>query len=546
MSTPVLNNALFYEDKFVKATSHLDSLHLRNMIGDVKPTDMGVVDLWAMMQKTSMPLYQMAKFGGKNIVTVDDPRGEWSWKTPLANDLPYIVANIEDDQSTTLGKMGTTFKIKLNERAFGHGDIITYDKMNGAELYITEEDILPQGDGYVYTVTLPEGGAADHLDPKFLAPGTKYFRVGSVRGEYGERFSDISVKTGYREYFNFVGNGKAQVHYTITDTADAMLKGALRADGTVPVMQIWRCRDNEILDPSVKTFNDLKNKLGKEGFAAAVQEGRLSTTYLTQLEAAHMNKITADIENQLMWGKGGVIKTDGADDVRLSVGLWKQLDNGYKRMYNKASFSLDMFESEIYNFYNGRVDLTNPDPTINVVVQTGRAGYKLASDAIMKKALNSTINSGLAVNADKSGLGVIKGTPMNLSYGMSFGAITFPLLANVSFVINPALDPIEANDVENPMIDGYRLSSYSFIVNDITDDNQDNIYLLKKKWDGEFRWWYQNGTGDYNGKNAGFASTGRFAGYSVFMEQAYPAIWVKDPTKILKIVMKNPITGGTL
>jgi hypothetical protein len=24
-----------------------------------------------------------------------------------------------------------------------------------------------------------------------------------------------------------------------------------------------------------------------------------------------------------------------------------------------------------------------------------------------------------------------------------------------------------------------------------------------------------------------------------------PAIWVKDPTKVLKIVMRNPITGGS-
>jgi len=24
-----------------------------------------------------------------------------------------------------------------------------------------------------------------------------------------------------------------------------------------------------------------------------------------------------------------------------------------------------------------------------------------------------------------------------------------------------------------------------------------------------------------------------------------PSIWVKDPTKVLKIVMRNPITGGS-
>jgi hypothetical protein len=29
------------------------------------------------------------------------------------------------------------------------------------------------------------------------------------------------------------------------------------------------------------------------------------------------------------------------------------------------------------------------------------------------------------------------------------------------------------------------------------------------------------------------------------MTQTMPAIWVEDPTKVLKIVMKNPVTGGS-
>ena len=49
---------------------------------------------------------------------------------------------------------GNTFRIKLSDREFGHGDIITYDKYNGAELYITDEDILPVGDGFIYTVQM--------------------------------------------------------------------------------------------------------------------------------------------------------------------------------------------------------------------------------------------------------------------------------------------------------------------------------------------------------------------------------------------------------
>ena len=30
-----------------------------------------------------------------------------------------------------------------------------------------------------------------------------------------------------------------------------------------------------------------------------------------------------------------------------------------------------------------------------------------------------------------------------------------------------------------------------------------------------------------------------------YMTQTMPAVWVKDPTKVLKIVMRNPVTGGS-
>jgi hypothetical protein len=96
------------------------------------------------------------------------------------------------------------------------------------------------------------------------------------------------------------------------------------------------------------------------------------------------------------------------------------------------------------------------------------------------------------------------------------------------------------------------LSSYSFIIYDFNyAQGSDNIKLLK--WapgkdvaTSDMRWFFQNGTFDYFGKKSGFASTGNFSGYKVFFEMNYPAIWVQDPTKVLKFVMKNPITGGSL
>jgi hypothetical protein len=235
---------------------------------------------------------------------------------------------------------------------------------------------------------------------------------------------------------------------------------------------------------------------------------------------------------------------DGTDDIRLSVGLWDQLDNSYRRIYNRSSFSLDLFKSEIFNFYNGKVDFKGPDPQRQIIVQTGMGGMKLVNAAILAEANGAGLVTN-AVEMSKSGIGAISGKAMDLDFGFAFTSYTIPFLANVKFVLNPAFDNVHTNDIENPVIDGFPLSSYNFIVFDITDNTNDNIYLLKNKWDNELKWWYQNGTMDYMGRTQGFQSSGQFNGYRVMMTQCMPAIWIKDPTKVLKIVMRNPITGGS-
>ena len=538
MATPVLNNGIFLRDNQYQTTSHVDSYHLSNLLKSAEPTDLGPVDLWAMAQKVEMPLYQMSSFGGKNVIMVDNNRGEYKWQIPVAQDLPYIVEDIEPGNSTK-GVDGTNFQIKLNKRAFGHGDIITYDKYNGLEMYITADDVVPVGDGFIYTVQLVNNDNAAYLNNQYLTIGTKIFRKGSARGEYGERFSDIgNVTSGFREFYNFVGGAEAHVHYSISSRADLMMKGGMKADGTVPVIEMWRNFDKG-LDPSITSLETMADKMGKDYVKKAYEGGQLTRSFLTTLEAAHLTKIANDIETYLMWGQGGRIKQDGPDDIRLSVGLWKQLDNSYKRIYNRGSFNLDLFKSEIFNFFNGRVEFKGPDPQRALIVQTGLGGMKLVNEAIKKEA----VNSGLVLNAHE--LGAVTGKGMDLNFGFAYTSYVIPFLANVKFVLNPAFDNVHTNDIENPIIDGFPLSSYNFIIFDITDNTNDNIYLLKLSWDNQLKWFYQNGTMDYMGRTQGFQSSGQFNGYRVFMTQTMPAIWVKDPTKVLKIVMRNPITGGS-
>lgn len=546
-NTPILNNGIFLRDTSFKADSHVDTQHLLNLIKPSGPKDLGVIDLWAQMQKVEMPLYQMSSFKGKNVMTTDDPQGRFTFKIPVAQDLPYIVDDIEPDQDK-LGVDGQTFRIKLkygshNGRPFGYGAIIRFSKYAGPEMVVVPEDIAkiePHGDGWAYTVQLVNNDNFRFLDKKYLRPGTKVFRGGSAKGEYGRSYDDLgTIASGYREYINYVGGAEATSHYSVTSRAALINQNGVASDGGLKVTEVWRSFDSNIAaDPSITNLDGIVNKMGSAYVKNAINNGSLVKGWLPAIEAAHIAKIGRDIETYLMWGTGGTIRS-GADNVRLSVGLWHQLDNQYRTVYNKSQFNLELFRSELFNFFNGKENFVGPDPKRKITVQTGMGGMKLVNQAIAKEAMAS----GLILNAKE--LGAVTNQGMNLKYGYSFTGFTIPFIADVEFVLNPAFDNVHDNDIDNPMVDGFRLSSYSFIIFDVTDNQEDNIFLLKNSlFDKGLIWFVEEGDMSYMARQLqGFKGNPRMSGYAVYMRQIMPAIWVKDPTKVLKLVMRNPITG---
>lgn len=539
MATPVLNNGIFFQDTSYELGSHIDYYHLGKMgiSAPEKVTKLGILDIWATTQKAEMPLYSMSSFGGKNTILVDGHYFEY--EVPVVGELPFIVEDISGVDKP--GIDGTPFKILLNYRAYGHGAILTYDKMNGKEFFVTDEPIRSRGDYAEYTVQMVLSGKSDDfVDKKFLRSSTKIFRVGSAKGDYGQKFDDVNYKgAGVRKFYNFVGLAEAHKTLSVSKWAD-MEK--VRSE----ILEIYNIAGANTESTNLKY---LANKFKSQAdFRDYMRKNVTGYRWLPKAEAMLITEIGRDVENYLMWGKGGRINGQGPDDIKLSVGLWKQLDNAQKVIYQKSNFTLKMFKNAIYNYFNGKVNFDRSDSGRNLVVQTGLAGMEMISNAVAKEVGGS----GLLLNATE--LKAVQGDPMNLTYGINWTGFNIPFLANVRFVVNPAFDNKVQNEIENPLIDGHPLSSYSFIIYDFNEgQGNDNIVLLKYAPGGDARasdlqWNYQQGTFPYLGLGAakGFASSGNFTGYKVNMMQLYPALFVKDPTKILKIVMKNPITGFSL
>ncbi|GIU70365.1 MAG: hypothetical protein KatS3mg002_1601 [Candidatus Woesearchaeota archaeon] len=539
MATPVLNNGIFLREAKLRIDKHIDDFHIASLMGDVGPTDIGPVDIWAMASRAQSPLYNLAIVNKKNFVEVDDPNGRYTWKLPIEYELPQIVEDVEPG-NTQKGIYETTFKIKLNKDDFGPGDIITCDQYNGPELYITDATPVKTSDGVIYTVRLASLSTYSFLDNRFLEPGTVWFRKSSAYGEDATKFSHVTAEGGYRQYYNFISTFSVGKEYHIKEEALNRLRAA--GQDTLDVLQFFKIENPKMYDPSIQSFDDLSKKLGGlGGVMKAVKRGDLSMAFVNKIEAQILATLQKEIENELMWGHGGRLTVEGNNDIVRQVGLWKQFDFGYKRVYDKRTFSLALIREVIYNYFNGRVDFKGPNPERKIQIQTGMGGLYLINQAIQQEVSSS----GMLLRADQSGVGAVQGDRMGLSYGLFYTSYIIPFFANVEFVHNPALDNWNTNNIINPLIDGYNLSSYSFLIFDITNEVNDNVMFLKWRGAPPTKWIYRNGTCDYKGSNI-VQSSGNFSGYKVTIKQYVPTVHVKDPTRIAKIVMRNPITGETL
>lgn len=538
MATPALVNGIFYRDTKYELSQHIDKAHLMALSPET-PQDLGVVDLWAFMQKREMPLYKMANFGGKGTILTDTQ--QYTFRVPVTtDDLVEIVKDITTD--TRPGIDGKKFKILVSEEKFGHGSILKFDKYSRVEIVVTHDPIRRVGDNFEYTVKLINSDNAKYLDKKFLQNGVKLQKIGSVRApEFGQSW-DSSKWSGaaMREYVNYVGMAEAQDHYYVSK--EAAISGV--DSKIIEFVQIDGLKD-DLGIPSLERFMN-KSGMSASDLAQRYKAGGVRVSWASVMDVKCVSKIARDIENYLMWGSGGRVLLDGADEVILPVGLWHQIDaGGYKHIYTKDTFSYSMFKTLIQNFYHGKEDYKGPDPSRVLYVQTGLAGMGLANEMIRKEANAHS----LIFNAYEGN--IVKGDRLSQSFGMFYTEVVIPFIATLRFVYNPALDNTVTNSLENPEIDGFNLSSYSFIIFDIDENGgSDNIKLLKWSKDTNLNWKFENGTWYHPATptvmRGGFASNGDFSGYKAKFWQRYPAIWVKDPTRVLKIVMKNPITGNTL
>lgn len=542
-----LNGGIFLAETQYEMPLHLDKAHLLRLEAgkDLGTTDLGLLTPWINTGYMDTPgMYELTNLG-KNKVSL--PNGKWTWQVSVAEEDNVVV----EDMSTTdrPGVDGQTFKVKFKKR-FGNTQIISADKFSGVALYVTADPIEGVGDGFIHTVRLHSTNAKRKWFPKeYLKIGTTFFVLSSVMGEYSQTYNDMggSFSLGGKQefYMSIANSGTANVTFSVTRDAafsEISSKCVAGLDEYKQILSMYVFRPGskgydislsgqqpkEKVQSLMKAYgNDMKN----------IRRDVVATSWIPKLEQLAMMHVEKDVETYAMWGPGGQLDVQGFASTTLQPGLFHQLMAGELYTYNISNFSLDKLEVMLINRLKDRIKMYGQN---EIVVGTGRGGMQL-----IRRALNKLPREhNMMIMADERWLKNPSGNNYELLFeGPSFTAYRFEF-GVVKFTVLPSLDPVNANDLENPYVNSFRLSSYLFIVDDITGQ-RDNIFEMVMGDRPDFHHRFINGKMPYMNSDAykAFQSSSHHPGFEVYIEKYHKAYWVSDVTKTLMLRPINPRTG---
>jgi len=117
----------------------------------------------------------------------------WEWDMRAGNTRPLVV--LEDVQSsvTQKGKYKGTFKLKLDENWYEPGDIITPGSTNKKYQCRVQEERVPHGKGFIYTMRLMSD------NPQAFVPAV-YFKAGTQWGKLYAQYAEAETQSGSTQY----------------------------------------------------------------------------------------------------------------------------------------------------------------------------------------------------------------------------------------------------------------------------------------------------------------------------------------------------------
>jgi hypothetical protein len=532
--------------------NHIDIPYVTALAPE-KPLDFGVLDLWALRQRTDSPLLTLAIDNAQVIYTDAD---YYTFELPSAADSTTRLVsggNGGDKQ----GQDGEEIPFVVSRRDLSPGSIFKFDLTSRISFTVVDRVIEQLGEHFKLWATLNTNSQVKFVSQAEFQPQRQIIKLADMRSlDFSSHKSvwSISGVPSLAKYKNYISNIMLQQSYRVTSGACEYLQSHTRIDPKQiqmmeqTVLQFYQVRgiaDNKVID----LRNPESYKMYFERLMEEKVKGNGEAAMVNLLDSVAINMMQKQNNDLMIWSDQIDLLRDGYDTQRLVPGVWFQLDlAGYKHTFSIDTFTLDTLTDAIKDFEFGKVPLRESISNNVYIIKTGRGGSELIYQAFMKKGFQ------IPAQMQNSEFGFITGAnAANLTYNAPrFTRYQIPNIGYIEIQWEPGFDPVKADEFVNPVLaGGYRLSSYTMLIEDY-NTSRDNICILRKNGTkmrmiveaGDNTHPLLRSTTNINGMNISVnAASDELSGYQVkFVSKADTAI-VKDPTKLLKLVPKNPRTG---
>lgn len=548
---------LTYQGTELQLPSHIDKRNLMELEGPKDHTHIGTIDMWARKRKLDAPFLNVAGIGSNNIIYSKSNFVTYDVQAQGTSSIS-IVEDITGSEQVGKGK--SEFEILVNtDRLGGIGKIFKFDPF-GKDEYIVTQQPRKTGEHFTYTVKRVDSNEAVN---KLFLQATTILHPGPaiISPEFGQDYSGFSAKTfGNQRYIIPVGQVSLQTSYHISTEVAKIgtmsISGDLKKQFDKQFDYQFMTKDKNITSSNVNTLQEaMDSPVVSPYLKEGLESGKVTVSVSSWYDSLAIKDLMSQENKYQLYGTGGYsISSGGPDESLMPIGIWQQMDTGYKTRYNISTFSLDVLKEMIRLYMHGKTDYPESGKEETMIVQTGMGGMELINKLITEAANSSS----LIVLANM--FGNITGTATSLAYSPSWYAeIRIPMLANLKFMYNPAFDPIEQNPIINPTVGGgYKLSSYSFIIHGENEfGGSSNIKLLRpENGGGQVFMNVVNGRNashpmfnqktSINGTSVSVTQSPNLAnGYSAYFEKYMDTLQLLDATRILKAVPINPYTGSS-
>ena len=535
-----IGGVLLHERKLESLGNHLDLPQVKGLMTYQNMTKMGPRDLWAYAHMSETP-FMYEQLMASNVEMING--NQYSFELPTAGTHGTKVVSVEASNPAKIGYGQEPFKLTVTNKNLGaFGAHITFDPTSPYVMEIVNFQI--KGDHVVYDVVYKGSHTKeDYIPAHLFQPGSQLYKLAGFRSkEFGQEYDSWQAE-GFtnREYLGFLSNSELQTHYHITDQAanffehNSILDPKMLMDSLNKVVEYVGIESP--IASGVKNFEDWMRKGGTPG---QIGFKAIALKY----DDICMQILNRENMNVVVWHPGSMADGNSYDQNFIAPGIWHQLDySGYKRFYNIETLSKDIILSAIREFEADKIAPADYGQERVYKIRTGRGGRQLLNQIFAEelKGVSGLIDAFQAKQIEgdnKQGLDI---------NGAWFRSITVPGIAKLMFEVDPSFDNNNTNDILNPKLStGFRLTSYSMILEDYNTSSSNLKILRNKNLGKQVRMEVISGDRthplfeqSYMGATVHQGSHLQ-TGYGAYFRTTPDTGFVVDPTKILKLIPKNP------